>query len=203
MAEHRDITDPLLHEPKGISDLAGGVPDANKVYVSDGAGSGVWTNLPNQNPPYIEIDIVSPAGIVVSVGGTGIDIRDPVSYTQIIQNYSSAGLENGFTLDGVTGEIIVPVDGIYQTQFWISLTDSIGNNVLAIAASVDGSFAGVLTRPVYQTKTRDASNVIAVPGGSIAQLTGGQKIGVGFAAESAGNVTVFDSSITITLIKEL
>ncbi len=203
MAEHRDITDPLLHEPKGIAALAGGVPDANKVYVSDGAGSGIWINLPNQSPPYIELDIVSPTGILVGVGGSGIDIRDPVSYTQIIQNYTSSGLLNGFTIDGVTGEAIVPVDGIYQTQFWISLSDSIGNNVLAIAASIDGSFAGVQTRPVYQTKTRDAANIIAIPGGSIAQLTAGQKIGVGLAAESAGNVTMYDSSLTMTLIREL
>ena len=37
MPEHNLITDPYLHEPKGISTAA-----ANKVYVADGAGSGGW-----------------------------------------------------------------------------------------------------------------------------------------------------------------
>ena len=37
MAEHNVLTDPDLHEPKGIAAAA-----VDKVYVSDGAGSGDW-----------------------------------------------------------------------------------------------------------------------------------------------------------------
>jgi hypothetical protein len=37
---HSSLTDPELHEPKGIASAA-----ANKVYVSDGAGSGDWTEF--------------------------------------------------------------------------------------------------------------------------------------------------------------
>lgn len=36
--EHSTITDPYLHEPKGIA-----AATISKVYVSDGAGSGTWT----------------------------------------------------------------------------------------------------------------------------------------------------------------
>lgn len=35
---HKNITDPYLHEPKGAATASSG-----EVYVSDGAGSGVWT----------------------------------------------------------------------------------------------------------------------------------------------------------------
>jgi hypothetical protein len=35
--EHKDITDPNIHEPKGVITAA-----AEKVYVSNGAGSGTW-----------------------------------------------------------------------------------------------------------------------------------------------------------------
>lgn len=38
--EHKDITEPNLHEPKGVS-----VAAADKVYVTDGAGSGEFRDL--------------------------------------------------------------------------------------------------------------------------------------------------------------
>ena len=37
---HSTLTDPYLHEPKGVYAAA-----ANKVYVSDGSNSGAWTAL--------------------------------------------------------------------------------------------------------------------------------------------------------------
>ena len=35
---HNTLTDPYLHEPKGVASAASG-----KVYVANGAGSGAWT----------------------------------------------------------------------------------------------------------------------------------------------------------------
>ena len=43
--EHSAITDPNIHEPKGVAAAASG-----KVYVSNGAGSGSWAD---PNPPGI------------------------------------------------------------------------------------------------------------------------------------------------------
>lgn len=40
MAEHASLTDPNLHEPKGVA-----AADVNTVYVADGAGSGDWLPL--------------------------------------------------------------------------------------------------------------------------------------------------------------
>lgn len=39
MALHSALTDPNLHEPKGVS-----TANAGQVYVADGAGSGAWTD---------------------------------------------------------------------------------------------------------------------------------------------------------------
>lgn len=36
---HSSLTDPLLHEPKGVASA-----DAGKVYVANGSGSGTWTS---------------------------------------------------------------------------------------------------------------------------------------------------------------
>lgn len=40
MAEHVDLTDPELHEPKGVA-----AASADTVYVADGAGSGTWESI--------------------------------------------------------------------------------------------------------------------------------------------------------------
>jgi hypothetical protein len=37
--QHSSLTDPNLHEPKGIA-----AASANQLYLSNGSGSGVWTN---------------------------------------------------------------------------------------------------------------------------------------------------------------
>jgi hypothetical protein len=37
MPEHKDITDPNLHEPKGVASATAG-----QVYVANGSGSGTW-----------------------------------------------------------------------------------------------------------------------------------------------------------------
>jgi len=37
--QHSSLTDPNLHEPKGISTAS-----ANQLYLSNGSGSGTWTN---------------------------------------------------------------------------------------------------------------------------------------------------------------
>jgi len=36
---HSSLTDPLIHEPKGVASASAG-----KVYVADGSGSGTWTS---------------------------------------------------------------------------------------------------------------------------------------------------------------
>lgn len=38
--QHSSLTDPNLHEPKGISTAS-----ANQMYLSNGSGSGTWTNV--------------------------------------------------------------------------------------------------------------------------------------------------------------
>lgn len=38
---HSDITDPNIHEPKGVSSA-----DLGEIYVADGAGSGSWQIIP-------------------------------------------------------------------------------------------------------------------------------------------------------------
>ena len=54
--EHDSITDPEIHEPKGIS-TAG----ANRSYVSNGSGSGSWIPTKYHINGYIPFDSTTPA----------------------------------------------------------------------------------------------------------------------------------------------
>jgi hypothetical protein len=62
--QHSLITDPNIHEPKGIASAASG-----KVYVADGSGSGTWTDAPVLTSA---IDSGSTTrGTVLTADGTG------------------------------------------------------------------------------------------------------------------------------------
>lgn len=53
---HSTLTDPYLHEPKGIASAGAG-----NVYVSDGAGSGTWTKDHSHINGYLAFDATTPA----------------------------------------------------------------------------------------------------------------------------------------------
>ena len=63
--EHNAITDPEIHEPKGVA-----AASADQVYVADGAGSGAWRYTPHASCYYDDI-------------GTGTTLTTPTAYTLI------------------------------------------------------------------------------------------------------------------------
>jgi len=198
MSEHDTLQDPFIHEPKGASTATAG-----DVYVSDGLGSGIWEPKGSNNIPYFEATIVNPTGISVVLGAGGTDLRQDADYTQFITNYTpDVDLVNQFTVDGISGEIVIPKAGIYYGSFWASISEDIGNQTLAITASKNGVY-NAATKPIFQDKTRDANNISNVGGGSIFKAVAGDKIGIGAAATTAGTLLIFDSTIVLYLIQEL
>ena len=67
---HKNLTDPQLHEPKGISGAS-----ANTVYIANGTGSGVWGAL-----PFTALSYVPPTVSAVS-GYQNIGTITDVDYT--------------------------------------------------------------------------------------------------------------------------
>ena len=53
---HSTLTDPYLHEPKGVSSAS-----ASEIYVANGSGSGAWKPAHNYINGYIQFDKVTPA----------------------------------------------------------------------------------------------------------------------------------------------
>ena len=62
--QHKLITDPDIHEPKGVA-----ASTVNKVYVANGSGSGTWQKL---SPPQLSgLTTNGTAGDTISVDGSG------------------------------------------------------------------------------------------------------------------------------------
>lgn len=87
---HKNLTDPELHEPKGVSTASLG-----QVYVSDGSGSGSWDDLPEVDPSDIEL----PVGTLVEYAGSTAPDKWLFCYGQAIDRSDYADL---FTLIGTT-----------------------------------------------------------------------------------------------------
>lgn len=92
MPEHVDITDPNIHEPRGISNSAAG-----EVYVSDGTGSGDWSNLTESTASYFEggsqtgtpttSAVVLPSSVVLSASSGFIPSGQSILCTTVEARY--------------------------------------------------------------------------------------------------------------------
>ncbi len=211
--QHGNLKDPLIHEPKGVGVLNSGPSDAGKVYVSDGAGSGIWQGEAGTGlitVPHLETNIILADAVTVPLLGAGDgDLRDDADYTSFIDKFTvDTVLTNDLTIDVAGGgEIVIATSGIYYANFWFSFSEDFGNQLMGISAyklNTSGiPVYNAATKPLFLDKTRDNGNVSNIGGGSLVSLTAGDKIGIGVAAATAGTLTITDASISMFLIREL
>jgi hypothetical protein len=149
MPDHSTLTDPFIHEPKGIASVGEGL-----VYVSDGAGSGNWVS-PSYVVNGVIADVSSPstiylamprAGLVKKVVGT-LSAAITVA-NSIVTVRNSAGLSMGtmtitftgsapgstFSLTPISNNIVtaddfitIVTDGGSTTVSVLSLTVEVGS----------------------------------------------------------------------------
>lgn len=123
--QHNAITDPDIHEPKGASTAS-----ADQIYVSDGTGSGDWTDLSDLYYTgwslFVDNAYTATSGVYLSIGtsptlvtvnklGTGTDeTQAPVDATATLFNASTNlfqpintgdlySLQLSFTIQAVSG----------------------------------------------------------------------------------------------------
>ena len=80
---HKNLTDPEIHEPKGISTAL-----ANTTYVTNGLGSGTWQELQTVDPGLV----VVPIGIMVDFAGVNAPEGWLLCYGQEISRITYANL---------------------------------------------------------------------------------------------------------------
>lgn len=131
MAEHKNITDPNIHEPKGVS-----VATVGTTYIADGAGSGAWSAIP--------LDL---SGMVIERlvdGFSTATSQEPVGLDTALQIEFGAGETSvPVTLDA-TGKITINITGTYRVKlgFAVGRAGSSGVASLYVRSLIDGVQAG-------------------------------------------------------------
>lgn len=142
MSEHKDLPDSERHEPKGISLAA-----VDTVYVSDGLGSGSWTNILStvKNRNYMTLNVSIPD---ISTAGSYY-VPNPI-LGKIYKVFVS--LDNAITVADST--VSLEINGVAVSG---------GNITVAYVGSAAGS--------VFSS-TPSGSNTVSA-GGSIEVITDG------------------------------
>jgi hypothetical protein len=140
--QHSAITDPNIHEPKGVA-----AATVNKLYVSNGTGSGTWKKL---SPPQLSgLTTNGQAGDTLTVDGSGnfvltgtphgqvhfydlatpYTLTYPSAFTKLAPTTTAGGIPSNFTEATTarltyTGADTVPMSISYS----VSLDQTSGTN---------------------------------------------------------------------------
>ena len=166
--QHEAITDPKIHEPKGITGAG-----ANTVYVANGNGSGIWRTM-----AFSLLDTTGLGGFVNDLFQSG-NVVAPQTYLihAVIDNISEPGtiiipIPESCTFTGammVLGNTITSANSIvtFQTASLASLGAA---TTITAAGSVTGSsfyFTATtnqnLVGPTFLRVTTDGGSTNAVP----------------------------------------
>ena len=175
--QHNAITDPDIHEPKGIA-----AATAGKVYVSDGASSGDWKYAPGK----------AHAQLVISGGTTNHTLNASAgTYDAINTSWAASGNEDHLTVDTTNGDIDLLFAGHYLVSVYMTFTTS------AIAAGTEYSFdlgkdGTVIGQPVTVTKHTNAAEKVHVAFTTLINATANQVL----TLEATGDATSAGEVIT-------
>ena len=186
--QHSAITDPNIHEPKGITTASNG-----QVYVADGGGSGDWKFTTGHAFGELFITNNSTAQTLAAASG------------KAVLNPAGAWQANGFqnvTLTPASGTITVAGAGDYQLNFWaVFETASISSGAAYnFFYAVNGTPS---TRKVYMKKTSNGVDTLHVHATGFAQVTAGAVLSMfvgGDGTSSGTNIIIKEAGFSALLI---
>ena len=148
MPQHSELTGADLHEPKGVDSAP-----ANTVYVSDGVGSGSWTQIPasavdsstvkNLNKQWVSVrigDLASAAVVVVPVPvnatllSANSCITGAISGGDSVLTFSRAGSATIGTItiaatgsgEGILDTLTTPTNNNFTGPSWLKISSDGG-----------------------------------------------------------------------------
>ena len=144
--EHKDITEANIHEPKGVSTAT-----VNKVYVSDGAGSGIWQQVAAAQVNGLTATIAE-INSECDISAKAVD----AGATLAVVEATHAG--KVIKLDTASGSVVtLPVPtGSGAIYIFVVKTLATSNSHVIKVADVNGVFRGVI-----QTIDTDTSDAVA------------------------------------------
>lgn len=186
--QHSALTDPQLHEPKGVSTAASG-----KVYRANGSGSGVW---------------VFPSGhafgeLYIEGGVTAQTLSASSAKAKL--NPTGEWTANGnanVTVSAANGEITVLAAGEYQINFWVAFTTA----SVAVGAKYNFHYAvnGVpSTRKMITAKYTNGVDTLNLAATGFADLPANAVVSIyvgGDGTSSSTAITVLEAGLSLALI---
>lgn len=186
--QHNALTDPNIHEPKGISTATEG-----KVYVANGSGSGTW-QLPSGHAH----------GELYITGGTVSQTLAASSGTAILNPTSAwtSGDSHHITLTPASGTLTITSGGLYQLNFYVIFTTAAiaSGSIYNFHYAINGTHS---TRKLYAVKTTNNVDTLHVSGSGLVSLADNDvlSIYVGGGATSSGTaIIVTEASIQALLV---
>ena len=186
--QHSALTDPNIHEPKGVSTAAAG-----KVYTADGAGSGSW---------------VFPAGhaygdMYITNGSVAQTLAAASAKAKL--NPTGSWTANGnqaVTIDATNGQITVLQGGVYQLDFWIVFETAAisGGAAYNFHYAINGTSG---TRKVYVRKTTNNVDTLNVSAVGYATLAANDVVSMyvgGDGTSSGTTITPKEAGFSILLV---
>jgi hypothetical protein len=186
--QHSVLTDPQIHEPKGVSTAAEG-----KVYRANGSGSGVWV-FPSGHA-YGELYIASNTTTQTLPAASATAKLNPVG----------AWVANGnanVTLSAANGEITITEPGEYQLNFWVAFSTA------SVAAQSKYNFHYAIngtpsTRKMVVAKYTNGVDTLNCSVTGFADLAGNDVVSIyvgGDGSTSSTAITVLEAGFSVSLI---
>lgn len=161
---------------EGVSAGGGAVPE---TFFSS---TSITTNLSNT------LALIG-TGSTHFIGNTGF---------QAVPGYIGMA-SNGFTFD-VDGNAIIPVNGYYKADGYLTVFGSANNDTVGIKFSFNGSILS--PRPV-NTRMPNAGDYGLISGNGIFYATAGTVVGVAIASDRNTTLTIPSSTVDLILLKRV
>ena len=218
--EHINIPEDGLHEPKGVSLAA-----SNRVYISDGAGSGDWSLVDADALQGTISNSVIADKLVVTDGSGGfkqaiapatafgsMNLNDNATVASVTAaSDSTLNTDTDFTevslaftfanLEGMTsGSNFLQVDeaGLYLIDFWANVKSSVATTKFSLKFVVNGT--DFVPRGPKLT-TSNAGVISNISANGLHSFVAGDQIKLFIAADKTCDITLEDLTFQVLIIK--
>lgn len=223
MVQHAAITDPNIHESKGVAGAAG-----NTVYVASGTGTGSWKKIDTTALKGLAGDAGSTNKTPVSDGSNGFVFRDSADYGTMNITNNTNNFAIGTASDGtlqtnsdyvaLTGtgapwasdvllgsafsvnNLSAPVTGLYQWLFWANI-HGFPTTTALIGAKWKTS-TGVFSPRSIIARSQVAADIQQLVGHDLIQLNAGDTVQIVVASSAAGNLVIKHAQMQLVLLRQ-
>lgn len=183
--QHNVITDPDIHEPKGVASATSG-----KVYISNGSGSGAWEYPPAK--AHGEIYIAGGTTAHTLAGSSAFSLLNPSG------EWTASGNEDFLTVTPTSGIITLTQAGHYFISFYMTFTTAAiaSGSKYYIKYALDGATG---TRQIYVGKPTNGADTIHISSSGTVSATAGQTLSIyvaGDGTSSGTNMTPVEAGLT-------